>query len=388
MYALGNTTGQSSSSTFDARTVSRRGDGIISLGVLEWLAADQRHPERAAGDADLHRGLANSQTTYTSGTVSLSELGAITISSTTGNQFQLSVNAQSVQPETQTFIGGISASDTLYTSGTVRFTGVGGGITVSSNTGQRVDLSVAAQTNQSLGMYAVQNTTGQSSSTTMDARTLSIAGDGAVSVGYSGGSLRISAPTQTVQTQNLHNVTLSGNTAGAMAQISSGTMTLAGGSNITLSQAGNAVTIHGGAGTGSDTDVSDIAQTGHRLAVGDWVRLDGTDYVLAQADTEENAEVVGVVSAVADADNFTLTTGGLVTGLSGLTAGTVYYLDPDTPGAITDTEPTSDRRDLEAGADRPHDHLRLRVQHARRVVPASAITAFLAGMSNIGNTVW
>jgi hypothetical protein len=48
---------------------------------------------------------------------------------------------------------------------------------------------------------------------------------------------------QTTQTQNLHNVTLGGNTSGTMAQISSGTMTIAGGTNVTLSQNGNAVTI-------------------------------------------------------------------------------------------------------------------------------------------------
>lgn len=50
---------------------------------------------------------------------------------------------------------------------------------------------------------------------------------------------------QTVQTQNLHNVTLSGNTSGTLAQVSSGTLTLAGGNNITLSQSGNAITISG-----------------------------------------------------------------------------------------------------------------------------------------------
>jgi fibronectin-binding autotransporter adhesin len=193
-------------------------------------------------------GIANSQTTYTSGTVSLSELGAITIRSTTGNQFQFSVNpqstqvetqtfiagisasdtlytsgnvrltgvgggvtvssntgqrvdisvaAQSVQPETQTFIAGISASDTLYTSGNVRFTGVGGGITVSSNTGQRVDLSVAAQTNQAGSVYAISNTSGTSSGT-YDARTLSIAGAGMITVAASNSGWRINA-TQSVQ---------------------------------------------------------------------------------------------------------------------------------------------------------------------------------------------
>jgi hypothetical protein len=75
-----------------------------------------------------------------------------------------------------------------------------------------------------------------------------------VSFGMSG-STRITASAsfaQSVQTQNLHNVTLSGNTAGVMAQISSGTLTLAGGNNITLSQAGNAVTISAGAGGAGD----------------------------------------------------------------------------------------------------------------------------------------
>jgi hypothetical protein len=92
-------------------------------------------------------GLANSETTYTSGTVSLSELGAITIRSTTGQQFQFSVNAQSVQPETQTFIAGISASDTLYTSGNVRFSG-SQAVTVRSGTGQLVIIDAPAQTTQ------------------------------------------------------------------------------------------------------------------------------------------------------------------------------------------------------------------------------------------------
>ena len=63
-------------------------------------------------------------------------------------------------------------------------------------------------------------------------------------------TILFSVPTpaaQTVQTQNLHNLTLSGNTAGVMAQVSSGTLTLAGGNNIVLSQNGNAITISGSA---------------------------------------------------------------------------------------------------------------------------------------------
>jgi hypothetical protein len=70
------------------------------------------------------------------------------------------------------------------------------------------------------------------------------------SVNLSSATLTISAAAQSVQTQNLHNVTLGGNTLGGMAQVSSGTMMLAGGNNITLSQNGNTVSIIGGAGGG------------------------------------------------------------------------------------------------------------------------------------------
>ena len=216
-------------------------------------------------------GIANSQTTYTSGTVSLSELGAITIRSTTGNQFQLSVNAQSVQPETQTFVGGIAGSNTTYTSGTITISGVGGGVTVSSNTGQRIDISVAAAVaqsveSQSIGMSNLGNTSGTTGiASGGQVRFLLVGGNNVTlsqSLNGASGTLTISAFNQTVQTQNQVNVTLSGNTAGAMAHISSGTMTLAGGNNITLSQAGNAVTISG------PNTVAQTNQAGSLFAVG------------------------------------------------------------------------------------------------------------------------
>lgn len=71
-------------------------------------------------------------------------------------------------------------------------------------------------------------------------------------------AISVSVAAQTAQTQNLHNVTLSGNTAGVMAQVSSGTLTLAGGNNITLSQNGNAITISGANAGGVQTAISGI----------------------------------------------------------------------------------------------------------------------------------
>lgn len=84
-----------------------------------------------------------------------------------------------------------------------------------------------------------------------------------------------------------------------------------------------------------------IAQSTHGLSVGNAVKHNGTAYVAAQADSAANAEVVGIVTDVADADTFTLTLGGKITGLSSLTSGAIYYLDPDTAGAYTTTEPST-----------------------------------------------
>src|SRR6185312_17261612 len=104
-YAIGNTTGQSSSSTFDARTMSVSGAGIVSVGY-------------------------------------------------SGNALVVSASS-------------------------------------------------AVQSNQTVGLYGLGNTT-QNSSTTLDARSISFNGLGIITVGYSNGSVQLSATTnQSAQTQNV-----------------------------------------------------------------------------------------------------------------------------------------------------------------------------------------
>lgn len=71
-----------------------------------------------------------------------------------------------------------------------------------------------------------------------------------------------------------------------------------------------------------------VTQASHGLSVGDVVRFDGTDYVQATADTASNAEAVGVVTLV-DGDDFAYQTAGVVSTLSGLTPGDLYYLQDD-----------------------------------------------------------
>lgn len=57
-----------------------------------------------------------------------------------------------------------------------------------------VSVSVASQSNQSLGIYGSSQTVGQSSSSTVDARSITFVGQGIASVGLSGGSVLISVP--------------------------------------------------------------------------------------------------------------------------------------------------------------------------------------------------
>jgi len=84
-----------------------------------------------------------------------------------------------------------------------------------------------------------------------------------------------------------------------------------------------------------------ITQTTHGFTSGDLVKYTGSAYAKALADVEANAEVVGIVSAVAGVNDFTLTTHGYVTGLSGLTSGTTYFLSEITAGLLTATAPST-----------------------------------------------
>lgn len=153
-------------------------------------------------------------------------------------------------------IGGNTAgAGALVSSGTMTL--VGGNNVTLSQAGNAITISGAAAGaagSNTIGMSNLGNTSGTTGVISGSALRYAFAGGNNVtlsqSINGSSGTVTISAANQTVQTQNLHNVTLAGNTAGVMAQVSSGTLSLAGGNNITLSQNGNAVSIIGGAGGG------------------------------------------------------------------------------------------------------------------------------------------
>lgn len=99
---------------------------------------------------------------------------------------------------------------------------------------------------------------------------------------------------------------------------------------------------------GANPIVVPVTQVGHGLTQGNWVRISAANtYVKAQADTRQNAEVVGAIREVIDADHFILQVAGKMDGVfvapflpNPLTAGTgVYFLSATTPGLMTLSEP-------------------------------------------------
>ena len=79
----------------------------------------------------------------------------------------------------------------------------------------------------------------------------------------------------------------------------------------------------------------------HTFGVGDAIFYNGTAYEKSIATSAATAEVLGIVSKVIDADTFQYIPSGEITGLSGLTPGSTYFLGVGLPGVITAIEPTT-----------------------------------------------
>jgi hypothetical protein len=99
-----------------------------------------------------------------------------------------------------------------------------------------------------------------------------------------------------------------------------------------------------GTGGGGATNSEEISQVAHGFAKYDAISFDGTTYVKSQADVAANADTVGIVSAVAGADNFTITYSGIIAwntpGTPDLASGADLWLSPTTAGLVVATEPT------------------------------------------------
>ncbi len=182
-YFSSQTTGQSSSSTFDARSVTFRGMGIVSVGA----SAGEVIISVPAGGGAL------TAINVSAGTTS-NNLSAITFSNSNNVSFGLNgstITASATVASTQGSIN-LSAGTTSNLSSAFTFSN-SNGVSFGLNAGT-ITASVASQTVQTIGLYASSNTTGQSSSSTYDARSITIRGAGIASVGNSAGEFIISVP--------------------------------------------------------------------------------------------------------------------------------------------------------------------------------------------------
>jgi hypothetical protein len=305
LFGVGNTTGQSSSSTVDARSLSFDGAGIASVGMSGGSVIISVPAGGGGGDGfnilSLGGNTAGVLTMFLSATVNLAGGNNITLSQTSNsvtisaaNQSNQSgalfAGAQSFGTSSGTFdartlslagSGAVSVAasnsgfiisapvqtaasnsfgisnlgNTAGTSGTMAanqarllFAG-GNNITLSQSiAGASATITISganpvAQSNQTLGLFAASNTT-QSSSGTVDARSLTFAGAGIASVGVSNGSVVVSVPSGGGGGDGFNIIEISGNTTGTTASFLSATLALAGGPSITLSQSSNSISIN------------------------------------------------------------------------------------------------------------------------------------------------
>lgn len=246
-------------------------------------------------------------TGYISAGTTNASLGTVVFSNSNGVSFGMNAGivTASVVAGAAAGIGAAGAGSQTQTSGTLIFSN-SNNISFGMSNSSIVTASYS-QSNQTGNYYVSGNTTQLSSTAGVDLRSVSFEGAGNVSIGVSNGRVLVSGvggagggiaaaagtqtqtsgtmafvnsngisfgmsnssqvtasytvPTQSVQTQNRFNATLSGNSTSAGAgyiEISSGTMTLAGGNNITLSQNGNAITISGANAGGVQTGISGV----------------------------------------------------------------------------------------------------------------------------------
>jgi hypothetical protein len=282
---------------------------VISSGTLSLIGGNNITLSQAGQSITLQGGggfNASVGGTNTAGTPAIVSSGTLFLAG--GNNVTLSQSANSVTISA----GSVAPSPLPVSGGTTSgaFTGLtfGNANNVSAGLSNGTVTFTVAQTVQTQASGAIARTGFTSGSTTGTA----LQG----TLNTSGLSLGVPAylTTQSVQTQGLNNVSIFGNVSGAPALVSTGTLYLAGGNNVTLSQNGNSVTVSAGLmGQSTQTQASGaIAGTGFSSASTAGTALVGT------------LNTVGLSVGV---PNF-LTTQSVQTQASGRIAGTGFTSGP------------------------------------------------------------
>ena len=207
----------------------------------------------------------------------------------------------------------LSASNNLYSTGTVVLSG-GNNITVGTN-GQTITISAFNQSIQTQNLVSVLGSTGN----------ISFANSNGITFGGNLSTITAShngITSQSIQTQSIVNsFVLSSNTAGVMATISTGAMTLAGGNNITLSQNGNAITISGANVGGAQTGISGIGGSDSTYTSGT-VIFSGQNNITIGTSVNGASQYIRISAGAAAGDGVNIIAAG---GSTANTTGTIVF---------------------------------------------------------------
>jgi hypothetical protein len=194
-------------------------------------------------------------TLVASGTLTLAGGNNITLSQN-GNAITISGGAAGGGSNTfgMSNLGNTSGTTGVISGSAVRFAFAGGNnVTLSQSlnaSSGTITISAASQTNQTAGLYALGNTT-QSSSMTRDARSLSFNGLGGATVGYSNGSIQISAPQTVAQTNQTVGLYALGNTTqNSLTTLDARSLSFNGLGGVSVGYSNGSVQISGATGGG------------------------------------------------------------------------------------------------------------------------------------------
>lgn len=188
-----------------------------------------------------------------------------------------------------------------------------------------ITISAANQTVQTQNLLALSlsgNTSGALA--LVSSGTLNLAGGNNITLSQNAQSVTVSAANQTVQTQNMIALSLSGNTDGVLTLVSSGTAYLMGGNNITLSQNGRSISIIGESGGAAGLAVSLSGNTSGVLAdisTGTFYLAGGNRITLSQAGNS-----VTVVGASEGTRAIGISTNGNTAGTTGFATSTNWRM--------------------------------------------------------------
>lgn len=167
-----------------------------------------------------------------SGTVNFSNANGMTFGMNTAGVITGSHNGITSQSIQSQGIQAIQAGGNTLSAGTLSFSNANGVTWGLNGSTLTASVGAAAQSAQTVGIYASSNTTGVSSSSTVDARSMSIVARGRVSVGMSAGQIVISGDTADANSYNIL-------AAGTQTAATAGSVQFANSNGVTFGMSGS-----------------------------------------------------------------------------------------------------------------------------------------------------